>query len=96
MVWANTYARGVLGHPPLRWSGLCWRLGLSTRQVSSRIYFISVLPIYAEERKFSSTMRGLVIIRRCELGYDFNIILIVRSYISTLPARRLDAFYTLF
>ena len=66
-------------------------LGLPVRLVSSMTYFISVLPIYAEERKFSSTMRGLVIIRRCELGYDFNIILIVGSYINPL-ARLLDAF----
>ena len=65
-------------------------LGLPARLVSSMTYFTSVLPIY-EERKFSSTMRGLVIIRRCELGYDFNIILIVGSYINPL-ARLLDAF----
>ena len=63
-------------------------LGLPARLVSSMTYFISVLPIYAEER---NTMRGLVIIRRCELGYDFNIILIVGSYINPL-ARFLDAF----
>jgi hypothetical protein len=36
-------------------------------------------PNYAEDNKFSSTMRGLVIIRRCELGYE-NVILIVGSY----------------
>ena len=66
-------------------------LGLPVRLVSFMTYFISVLPIYAEERKFSSTMRGLVIIRRCELGYDFNIILIVGSYFNPL-ARLLDAF----
>ena len=66
-------------------------LGLPVRLVSSMTYFISVLPIYAEERQFSSTMQGLVIIRRCELGYDFKIILIVGSYINPL-ARLLDAF----
>ena len=64
---------------------------LPVRLVSFMTYFISVLPIYAVERKFSSTMRGLVIIRRCELGYDFNIILIVGSYFNPL-ARLLDAF----
>ena len=68
-------------------------LGLPASLVSSlaMTYFISVLPIYAEEHEFSSSMRGLVIIRRCELGYDFNIILIVGSYFNPL-ASLLDTF----
>ena len=66
-------------------------LELPVRLVSFMTYFISVFPIYAKVHKFSSTMRGLVIIRRCELGYDFNIILIVGSYFKPL-ARLLDAF----
>jgi hypothetical protein len=80
MIWTDTYARVVLGTSP---APLVWFVvGVwdgSPSQFQDLLH-PAVLPIYGEEHKFSITMRDLVtIIRRCDIGYESKIILIVRS-----------------